>query len=193
MKKTIYLIFSLVLILGIASCQSEKETEVIDTTESADPICTYSYAEESTEFEWTAYKTSEKKGVPGTFNDIDVTSIGSTDPKEVLESITFVMQTASVETNVEDRNLKIAEHFFKTIHTEVIEGSINSLGDDGKAVLTISMNGIMIDIEGEYTLEEGDFSFNSVIDVSAWSALAGIEALNAVCEDLHKGEDGVSK
>jgi hypothetical protein len=41
---------------------------------------------------------------------------------------------------------------------------------------------------------EGDtFTFESSIDVSSWNALGGIDALNEVCEDLHKGDDGVSK
>lgn len=192
MKKTIYLFASLFLAATIASCSS-NEAEHEHDEEHAEPVCTYSYDEGSTEFEWTSYKTSEKKGVPGTFNEIEVTSESSTDPKEVLQSITFSMSTASVETQNEDRNGKIATLFFETINTASIVGSIKSLDDDGKAMIEITMNEITVDIEGEYTLNEGDFSFESVIDVSAWNALAGIEALNEACSELHTGEDGVSK
>ncbi|MBL1279460.1 MAG: YceI family protein [Fluviicola sp.] len=193
MKKTIYLFASLFLAATITSCGSSESNHDDHEEEHAEPICTYSYNEESTEFEWTAYKTSEKKGVPGTFNEIEVTSESSSDPLEVLKSISFTMNTASVETQNEDRNGKVAKHFFETINTEKIEGSIKSLSEDGKAMIEITMNGISVEIDGEYVLNGSAFSFESVIDVSAWNALAGIEALNEVCSELHTGEDGVSK
>tara|TARA_R110002072_G_scaffold232309_3_gene389739 strand:- start:10000 stop:10626 length:627 start_codon:yes stop_codon:yes gene_type:complete len=190
MKKSFYLLASLFLATTITSCSTNEEAH---EEEHSEPVCTYSYDEGSTEFEWTSYKTSEKVGVPGTFNEIEVTSESSSDPREVLQSVIFTMSTASVETQNEDRNGKIAKHFFETINTEAIMGSIKSLDDDGKATIEITMNEITVDIEGDYTLNEGAFSFESVIDVSAWNGLSGIEALNEVCSALHTGEDGVSK
>ena len=103
------------------------------------------------------------------------------------------MNTASVETNNEERNGKVAAHFFETIETETIEGSIKSLGDNGKAIIEIEMNNIAVEIEGDYSLNGSAFKFESIIDVSAWNALSGISALNKICEELHTGEDGVSK
>ena len=55
------------------------------------------------------------------------------------------------------------------------------------------MNGVSIDIVGDYTFENNIFMFNSEIDVSSWNALTGITALNNVCKDVHTGEDGISK
>ena len=83
--------------------------------------------------------------------------------------------------------------FFETIKTASIEGKIKSLKDNGKAIVAVTMNGITVDVEGDYTLKGGDFTYTSTIDVSAWNALAGIKALNSECNDLHKGKDGVSK
>ena len=103
------------------------------------------------------------------------------------------MKTSSVETNDEGRNGKVAKFFFETINTPTIEGKIKSIGKDGKATISVTMNGIDVDVKGDYTLEGGDFSFTSTIDVSLWNALEGIKALNAECNDLHKGKDGVSK
>jgi len=191
MKKAIYLFASMALVMSVISCKTEPGE--IDEEIAEIEVCNYSYDDASTEFEWTAFKTTEKKGVPGTFNDVEVTSESGNDPKEVIESITFCMNTASVETQNEERNGKVAKHFFETINTETIEGTIKSLGEDGKATLEVAMNEISVDVEGEYTLEDNVFTFETSIDVSAWNALAGIEALNTVCSDLHTGEDGVSK
>lgn len=192
MKKTIYIFASLVLAIGLNSCGGEtEETTGPDMPQESNE--TYSYNSGTTELEWTSYKTSDKVPVAGGFNEMEISAQESKDPKEVIESMTFSIKTASVETNNEERNGKIVEHFFGTNNTETIEGSVKSLGDNGKAVITITMNSIDFDVEGDYTLEGANFSFISSIDVSNWNGIPGIDALNTVCEDLHTGKDGVSK
>tara|TARA_B110000305_G_scaffold56384_1_gene62284 strand:+ start:1378 stop:2034 length:657 start_codon:yes stop_codon:yes gene_type:complete len=191
MKKNNFLFASIILAAIISACSSNPEVNPKEETEAQ--VCMFNYDEGTTEFEFTAYKTNAKKGVTGGFNEIEVTFDASNDVKETLESIKFSINTMSVETNDEGRNEKIAKHFFKTINTEVIEGSIKSLGDDGTATIEVSMNGISIDVEGEYTLNGQAFKFESVIDVASWNGMPGIEALNSECDELHKGEDGVSK
>ncbi len=181
--------------LGIYSCDSNVSTDEIEVVleeNDADPVCEYNYFSDSTHFEWVAYKTSDKKGVPGGFNDIEVTSVSSDDAMIVLRSLKFKMNTASVETNNEERNAKVAKHFFETINTPFIEGKMMQINENS-AIFEITMNGVLVEVQGPYTFENDVFSFETVIDVSAWNALAGIEALNAECSDLHTGEDGVSK
>lgn len=190
MKNRIVFFSALTVTLLMSSCTSDpKEIEVV----KPEPTCKYSYNAESTEFEWTAFKTTEKVGVAGSFNEIKVTSIEVDNDKDVIESIQFSMNTASVETNNEDRNGKVAKHFFETINTETIDGSIQSLGEDGKAIVEISMNDLTIEVEGDYELNVGIFTFETMIDLSLWNAISGVDALNEICKDLHTGEDGVSK
>ena len=177
------------LLFSMNSCTESNETE--DTSENVNS--TYSYNEASTTLEWISYKTNDTIPVAGGFNEVVVTSTSSDNPKEVIESIQFSINTASVETNNEERNKKIASLFFGTINTPSIEGAIQSLKDDGTATVMITMNGISFDIDGEYTLEENTFSFSSRIDLMNWNGMPGIEALNAECEELHKGKDGISK
>lgn len=193
MKTRILALSSLVLVLGLSSCGNGEEAESKD--ESATDMCVYSYSEGTTDFEWIAYKTSEKVGVPGTFNEIIMDSEPSDDPIEVIKSMKFTMVTASTETNEESRNAKIVEHFFGRLNTKEIYGKVTAVNEEkGTATVMISMHGISYDIEGEYTLDDSNtFSFSSVVDVSWWNGMAGIEALNSVCEDLHKGADGESK
>ena len=188
MFKTIKLfgILSLSTSLLLLSCKSDSAESKNEKTASPKSAY-YEYNEGTTVFEWTAYKFADKSGpVPGGFNEIEVESEGAENAKDVIESIRFKIATASVETQNEDRNKKIAEFFFGTINTPEITGKFVELKDNGKALVTIRMNGIDFDIEGDYELDDNDFSFNASIDVSNWNGMPGINKLNEVCEDLHK-------
>lgn len=173
-----------------ASCGDTEE--VVEETPLE--ICFYTYDSTATEFAWTSYKFNDKKPVGGTFDVIDITSDGSSDnPIALIESMKFSMKTASVQSANEERDGKIANLFFGTLNTPSIDGSVKKLKDDGKAIIEVTMNGVKADIEGDYTFEDGKFSFNTSVDVSIWNALIGIKTLNDACYDLHTGDDGVSK
>ncbi|OFZ53597.1 MAG: hypothetical protein A3D92_09730 [Bacteroidetes bacterium RIFCSPHIGHO2_02_FULL_44_7] len=189
MKKATFLLSAIATSVLLASCGGDPE----EKTGAEDATCTYSYNEGMTSLDWTAYKTSAKVPVDGSFNSFEISAESGSDPKKVAESMSFTINTSSVETNNPERNVKIAEHFFKTINTEVITGEVKSLKDDGTAIVSITMNSVTFDVKGKYTLEDRDFSFTASIDVSSWNGLTGIEALNTVCKELHTGEDGVSK
>lgn len=193
MKTNNVIISGLCLLLIASSCKESDDTQEKDLSTSETVGCFYSYNKGTSNFEWTAFKTSDKVPVKGSFNEITVESESGDDAKAVIESIRFSMKTSSVETNDESRNGKIAKHFFEVINTPTIDGKVKSLGANNEAVITVSMNGVDVDIKGDYTLEERVFTFKSSIDVSAWNALNGIKALNKECNDLHTGPDGVSK
>lgn len=192
MKKSIIGLASILLALNFTACKSETAKEETGTEGTEEQICFYSYNEGSTELTWTAFKTPEKVGVSGSFNEIQVESENSDDKMVVLESLSFKMNTASVESNNEDRNGKIADKFFGTINTPEITGRVKSIGDDGKAIIAISMNGVEKDVEGDYTLEDNTFSYTTTIHLEDWNALDGVAALNEECHSLHmtdgKGE-----
>lgn len=172
--------------LVLLSCKSDSSEGEKEDNASAKSAY-YEYNEGTTVFEWTAYKFADKSGpVPGGFNEIEVESEGSENAKDVIESIRFKIATASVETQNEDRNKKIAEFFFGTINTQEITGKFLELKDNGKARVSIRMNGIDFEIEGDYELDDNDFSFNASMDVSNWNGMPGINKLNEICEDLHK-------
>ncbi|TNE96541.1 MAG: YceI family protein [Bacteroidetes bacterium] len=191
MKKSKILLGMLVVVpaLMFTSCKSD----VSDENAEQEKMCMYEYNSGTTTFEWTAYKFTDKSGaVPGTFDDIEVEFEPSEEPKDVIESISFKINTAKVNSQNEDRDKKIAEFFFKTINTQEITGKFKSLKENGKAVVEIVMNGIAFDVEGDYTLNDADFTFEAAIDVLNWNGMAGIEALNTECLELHRkapGED----
>lgn len=197
MKRTT--LFTLGLsILFLTACGSGNDENTADEGvnaegQTAEASCMYRYNEGTSKLTWTGYKTTAKKGVPGSFNEITVSSEQNEDPRRVIESINFSIKTSSVETNDESRNQKISTLFFDVMNTPFIEGKIKELKDDGKAVFEIMMNGISIDVEGDYTLEGAMFKWSKDVDVSAWNGLMAVESLNEACKDLHTGEDGVSK
>lgn len=191
MKKGILYSLAIAGTMMFASCGSE--TEEVTEKEPLE-ICFYTYDSLSTELTWTAYKTSAKVPVGGTFDDIQITSDGSSDdPTALLESMKFSIKTGSVNSASEERDPKIIQYFFGTINTTSIDGRLKKLKDNGKAIVEISMNGVKADVEGDYTFVDGKFTFDTSVEMKMWNAVAGIDALNAACDDLHTGDDGVSK
>ena len=190
-KHTLFLAFS-ALFIGLSSCGGDK-TATEDATQQ-EKNCFYSYNSGSTVLEWTAFKFTEKTGVNGTFNKITIEGMEkSDDPKKMIESLAFSIETASVETQNEERNGKIVKLFFGSIATPMITGKVKSLSDNGKATIEIEMNKMKKDVVGQYTLEDGIFDFSATIDVLNWNAGNGITTLNTVCKELHTGADGKSK
>ncbi len=157
-------------------------------------VCTYSYDNSKSVLEWTAFKFTERKGVTGTFNEIEVTGIASADdPKKMVESLEFSINTSTAETQNEERNGKIVKLFFGSMSSDKITGRVKSLGSKGIASIILNMNNIEKIVNGSYTLIDGIFSFKAKIDVLNWNAGSGINALNEACKELHTGADGVSK
>ncbi|PIX14178.1 MAG: hypothetical protein COZ74_03760, partial [Flavobacteriaceae bacterium CG_4_8_14_3_um_filter_31_8] len=54
------------------------------------------------------------------------------------------------------------------------------------------MNGEVQNVPFTYTILDKTFNMQATIDVNKWNASAALASLNKVCEDLHKGADGVS-
>ncbi|GAB4255812.1 MAG: YceI family protein [Vicingaceae bacterium] len=196
MKK---IVFSAILIAGISAftgCSNNKNEEETTVKEQ---ICFYEYDHASTKLEWTAYKTTAKVGVGGTFNEIKV--IGgekSSKVTDVLKSIKFTIPTNSTNTTNADRDKKIIEHFFGVMQgTDLIIGQVaNVEGDDksGLCKIYINMNGIEQEVPFAYTVDDNvHVVLDGEIDMNNWNGQAAIDSLNTLCYDLHKGEDGESK
>lgn len=188
MKKFTYLLFAGLI---LSACGDKSTSENASASEEK---CTYSYDSENDLLEWTAFKFTEKTGVKGTFNTVEVSSVSEADsPEDLISSLTFKIPTSTVETQNPERNGKISKFFFGTINTPEITGKLQILRKDGKAGFEITMNGKKVILLGDYTLTDDLFTFKSTLDVAAWDALGGIEALNKECKDLHTSTDGVSK
>ena len=150
--------------LMISSCAGEQEateTEVVN-----DENYLYSYSAENSEFKFTAYKFLNKTGVGGTFTEINVKGGDENESAiAVLESLSFEIPISSISTNNESRDAKIQESFFGQINTEALTGKVVKLNEeDMSAILVITMNDISNEVRGNYTLNDGDFTFDSEIN-----------------------------
>ncbi len=187
-------------VLGLMSCDSEqkpKETEEKKELKFAEETCTYTYDPTNVKAAWTAFKFTEKAGVGGQFDSVTVKTSGTVDsPEKILGGLSFEIPINSVNTNNPDRDKKIRESFFGTLaNTDVISGTVMSMkgnNDSGTAMVSLSMNDSTYQQELNYNIEGSQVSLTGTIDVGNWNGNDAISALNKVCEELHKGENGES-
>lgn len=179
-------------LVALAACGGQP------TEQPANPepqVCHYTYNHDSTSVKWTAYKFTEKAGVSGTFDTVQVsgTAADQMDWTMVFSNAVFSIPVSSINSTVPDRDMKIKQHFFGTMNaTPRLEGRVVSIGLDSARV-EISMNGATVPVSMSVVNEANILKLEGVIDLGAWNALKSVNALNKVCYDLHKGADGVSK
>jgi polyisoprenoid-binding protein YceI len=184
-------VFAFALALLTTSCKKEEEQETI--VEPTPEISGLQIITDSTKVNWTAFKTTEKVPVGGSFKSIELKDIktGET-PEEVLEGAGFSIPVNSLFTDNPDRDSKLKSYFFGTLkNTEILSGIVNFR--EGKCYLTITMNDITKQIVTEYTFENKVFTLTSTLNLDEFGGENAIKALNTICLDLHKGKDGVSK
>lgn len=195
-------LFSIISIF-LFSCAKDNSSGTRDegTTDEASVNCTYSVQPAYTTVNWTAYKTSARVGVGGTFTDLGIkASAEEGSLQEIMTGLEFTLNVASTSTKDTSRDRKIRDYFFGTmagmLGTEAITGTINSVeGNDsaGTANITVAMNQMENQVDAPYRVEGSTVIIETSLKMADWNATSSIDSLNSVCYDLHKGEDGVSK
>ena len=105
--------------------------------------CFYKIEPGSEHVEWTAFKTSQKIGVTGSFSGVEFTHQKKAETIQGLfESISFKIETEMLQTGLPLRDIKIAKYFFGHMLGEGnITGKVTKfLGQEGKAHAMIEMN-----------------------------------------------------
>ncbi len=194
MKNLFLLSLSLIV---LSACSTEKKQDE-SSTENTTPAVSYEYQRAFTSLKWTAYKTTARIGVSGTFDEFEITPGKNTNTvKGLLDQLTFDIPVSTTNSENEERDGKIMTTFFGTMmNTQSITGSFKEVvGSDsaGMIKININMNDVDHTIEGTYTVINNKVEINASLKLADWSAEPNVQALNDVCEDLHKGEDGVSK
>jgi len=171
----------------LASCGGQQTAPVAQD-------CRYSFSPDSTTVKWTAYKFTEKVGVSGVFDTIEVTgAVEDTSRLAVFADAAFSIPVSSVNSTVPDRDQKIREHFFGTMTgTASLSGKVFSI-DSAQAIVEITMNGQTLPTNMSVSTKGNEVKLEGVIQLGDWDALASVDALNKICHDLHIGADGVSK
>lgn len=172
---------------------TDSPTETVEATTSS-----LAYQRAFTKITWTAYKTTAKIGVSGTFKDFEVsTPVESGSVTELLNGLNANIAVTSVFSDNVERDGKLKSIFFGSMaETESIVVDFKSVdGADtaGTINMTVAMNGVSKELAGNYTVENNKVVITSSLDLGDWDANSSVKALNEACDDLHKGEDGVSK
>ena len=197
MKNTLIVLSIAIASLSYSCKEAKKDKineEVTNSTEKTSE--TYSIVSDSTKVSFTAYKTTEKLPVGGTFKTINITNAkASSMPLEVLNGTKFSIPISSLFTNdaTGTRDPKITEFFFGVMtNPELISGTFKV--DENKCSIDVTMNGETANIPLETEMNsENKYTFNGVMDLKKWKAVAALASLNKVCDVLHAGPDGVSK
>lgn len=183
--------------VGFIACSGNHNTaneEAEAGNELSQENCVYTYTEGSLNVKWTAFKTTEKVGVSGSFDTISVNGIQtSNSATEMFANADFSIPVSSINSSNPDRDKKILEHFFGTmVETSTLNGKVLGMTDSDCSVL-INMNGVADTCVFNLSKNDTAVSLVGVIELANWNALQSANALNTVCFDLHKGADGVSK
>ena len=197
MKKRIAIVAMSGILL--TACGGEETTSDDQTSENEDnttveEVCTYSYAPEETVLTWTAFKLTERVGVSGTFDEINVTANnGAEDMFGVLTGATFDIPVSSLNSNDEVRDPKIKNSFFGVMNnTDRITGSVKSLSATSGEV-DITMNGVSKSYSGDVAVEGEEITFTTTLNILDYNGQESIDSLGVVCEAKHTGPDGVNK
>lgn len=194
MKKISIISFLIIAVaFNFSACKSEKKKET-STTEVKKSTAAFAVSNAKNDINFIAYKTTEKVGVNGWFKKVNVISGGEGDSvKEAINNTEFSIPVSSLYTKDSSRDFKIKKSFFGIMsNTKLLSGKL-MLTDDTNGVAKITMNGETKDVPFTYTIGGKVFNMKATMNINNWNAGAALASLNKICEDLHKGADGVSK
>ena len=144
--------------------------------------------------QWTAYKTTDKLPVKGTFTEIEIQkSIDGSSAAGALDGMEFEIPVNSIFSNDTIRDAKLGKFFFDVMENTMSLKGVFSVEDEGKGKLALTMNGMTRDLPFDYTMSQDTILVKATMDLNNWEAQTALESLHKACYELHKGPDGVSK
>lgn len=178
---------------NFSACKSEIKNES-SKDEVKKSSAAFSISKANNDINFVAYKTTDKIGVNGWFKKVDIVSGGEGNSiQEAIQNTEFSIPVSSLQTKDSSRDFKIKKFFFGVMsNTKLLSGKL-MLTDDTNGIAKIIMNGESKDVPFTYTIIGKTFNMTASIDINNWKAGEALASLNKVCEDLHKGADGVSK
>lgn len=180
------------VMMACGGAEAEENEEGDDGEESAE-ICNYSYDESSTVLTWTAFKTSEKIDVNGTFDAISVQANEADNMWDVLNGATFEIDVTSLNSQDPVRDKKLKNSFFGNMDsTAIISGVVNSINETS-ANVDITMNGKTLSYDGTVTVEGETITMEVIIDIVDFDGGIAMDSLSVVCAEKHTGPDGENK
>lgn len=173
---------SLLFLALLSSCSSDENEEETNA---------FKIQNASTTIEWTAFKTTSKIPVYGSFENVEITtdSEGST-IKEAIQDTAFSLPIADLL--AEGKEYNVINYFFGAMsNPNTITGNIHL--DETTGYINLTMGGVTGKLDFDYTIVDQKFSLNATMNLDEWETSSAIESLHAVCNFMHAGSDGVLK
>jgi len=184
-KQTGIILFASFLFFACASESEPANKEEMDVvkTEEVEETCLYTYNADSTSLNWTAFKTTDRVGVNGSFKKLKVSVADSAySIKEVMESVEFVVDVNSIFTNNPERDETLRKFFFASLEdggeiygeVKIVEGDNRS----GGGTVKLKLNGIARDVGFEYEVSGANVLLRTKINLDSFNGQGAIETLN---------------
>ena len=165
--------------------------------ETESSACTYTLSEAKPG--WTAYKTTGKMGVSGSFKEYTLTpGTGGDSVAAALKGASMSIVPSSVDSGVDIRNQTIATKYFAVFAPDTpFAVQVKSVeGDDksGTANLEVNINGTQKTLAFPYAVNAaGELTAKASMEMMDFGLKAAFDSIHTACEALHMGADGVSK
>lgn len=163
------------LLFIFVSCSSSTDSEETTMEDVATAVGT-SFDLANTSLTWTAFKTADKIGVSGSFDEIE------------LNGNDFIINAKTVNSGNPDRDPKLRDIFFAAMSDTLITGSYGQpMGD--KIPVTLKMNGVEKTFDFDFMENDSSTVVSGTIDMIAdFSGNAAYEAIHKACYELHAGK-----
>lgn len=190
MKKLVFYLMLLPLLINITSCKKEKGKKDDNNTE----VTHYIVDAKNSKINWTAYKTTDKLPVKGVFDEVTLLmNEPAKNKEELLKGLEFEIPVGSINSNDSIRDFKLVKFFFEAMeNTLSLKGKFTQV-ENGKGIIDLKMNGISSELPFSYQINDDIITINSTMNLDNWKAQLAIESLNKACNDKHKAADGISK
>jgi len=195
MRKWLSLTLGITVLFWNCTPSQEGDTEPATQTPTEPSTCYYELDTQSPQVKWTAFKTTEKVGVGGTFDSIafSFTTTEGESIAQLIKGIEATIYTVSVNSGDTGRDGRIKRFFFGVMNVpDVINGKILEVSND-TVFIDIEMNGISKKVPFSMQYANDTLALTTTINLADWEAQESVKSLNEACYDLHKGADGISK
>ncbi len=190
MKHLTTLLMVAVLSTQFISCKKEAE----QSKEVEKPTAQFVVKKDGSSVQWTAYKTSDRVAVKGTFKEVRIADkVQGTDARGALDGLGFEIPVSSIMTNDTIRDGKLQKFFFAVMENSLTLKGKFKVESEGSGSLDLSMNGMSRELPFTYQMDQDTIKLEASMDLNNWGAQTALESLNEACKELHTGPDGVSK
>jgi polyisoprenoid-binding protein YceI len=145
------------------------------------------YEVDSVAVKFTAFKTYAKVGVSGTFNKVATSAKAADEVEKLLLNSSLVIDTSSVNSGNEGRDIKLVSSFFQTQGVDKISASVVKVNKDS-VLVKITMNAMSVEIPMAYTNVNNTIDAKGTIDLADFGMIPSLESINKACYDLHQGK-----